>query len=49
VAQHDGVTSAGGEATLEREKGGDDVSRVDANLTGSKNKENLHDRFSCYK
>jgi hypothetical protein len=32
------ATSVGGEATPKREKGGDDVSWVDANLTGPKNK-----------
>jgi hypothetical protein len=31
---------AGGEATPRREKGGDDASWADANLTGPKNKEN---------
>jgi hypothetical protein len=30
-------------------KGGDDVSWVDVNLTGTKNEENLRSRFSCYK
>jgi hypothetical protein len=43
------VTSAGGEVTPGREKGGDDDSCVDANLIGPKNKENPCGRFSCYK
>jgi hypothetical protein len=43
------VTSAGGETELGREKEADDASWVDANFTGPKNKENPHDRFSCYK
>jgi hypothetical protein len=30
------MTSAGGDATLERKKGGDDVSWANANLTGVK-------------
>jgi hypothetical protein len=30
-------------------KGNDDASWADANFTGPKNKENSHDRFSCYK
>jgi hypothetical protein len=50
VTQHDSVVvSAGGEATPGRGKGGDDVSWADVNLTGQKNKENTHGRFSCYK
>jgi hypothetical protein len=36
-----GVTIlAGGETTPEREKGGDDVSRADTNLTKKKNEKN---------
>jgi hypothetical protein len=31
------------------EKGGDDVNWADMNLIEPKNKENLGDRFSCYK
>jgi hypothetical protein len=34
---------------LEREKGGDDASWADANITEPKNKENSYGRFSCYK
>jgi hypothetical protein len=41
--------SAGGEATLRREKEGDDTNWAYVNLTGPKNEENLTDRFSCYK
>jgi hypothetical protein len=37
------ATSTGGEVTPEREKGGDDVSWADMNLSKSKNKENLYD------
>jgi hypothetical protein len=37
------------EAVPEREKGGDDVSWADTNLTGSKNKENTPGRFSYFK
>jgi hypothetical protein len=40
------ATSVGGEATPKREKGGDDVSWVDANLTGPKNKKNSRDRLN---
>jgi hypothetical protein len=43
------MTSAGVETTLERRKGGDDVSWADVNLTGLKNKENTRGRFSWYK
>jgi hypothetical protein len=34
------TTSPGRETTSEREKGGDDVSWANANLTGQKNEEN---------
>jgi hypothetical protein len=37
----DVATSARGEATLGRKKGGDDVNWADANLNGSKNKKKL--------
>jgi hypothetical protein len=43
------MTSAGGDATLRKEKRGDDVSWADTNLIGPKNKENLCGRFSWYK
>jgi hypothetical protein len=43
------TTSARGEARPKREKGGDDVSLADANLTVLKNKENPCGRFSWYK
>jgi hypothetical protein len=36
------TTSATGEAALGREKGGDDASWADVNLTGPKNEENSH-------
>jgi hypothetical protein len=36
------VTLVGGEAAPRRGKGVDDVSWADANLTGTKNKENTH-------
>jgi hypothetical protein len=50
VTRRGGVaTSIGGEVTPGRGKGGDEVSWTDANLTGSKNKENSHGQFSCYK
>jgi hypothetical protein len=50
VARCSGVaTSAGREATPRREKGEDDVSWADANLTVPKNKENACNQFSCYK
>jgi hypothetical protein len=42
------TTLGEGEVSLEREKGGDDA-WDDANLTRSKNKENPHGRFNCYK
>jgi hypothetical protein len=42
------ATSARGEATLRRKKGGDDVNWADANLNRSKNKnKNLCGRLSC--
>jgi hypothetical protein len=41
--------SAKGEAAPGRGKGQDDVGWVDANLTGPKNEENSHGRFSCFK
>jgi hypothetical protein len=41
------ATSAGVEAELGKEKGGDDVSWDDMNLTGPK--KNSRDPFSCYK
>jgi hypothetical protein len=43
------TTSAGGEMTPRRGKGGEDTSWADANLTGPKTKENTYDRFSSYK
>jgi hypothetical protein len=43
------LTSARGDATSGRGKGGDDVSWDDTNLTGPKNEENPCSRFSCYK
>jgi hypothetical protein len=50
MTRHGGVaTSVGGEAAPERGKGRDDSSWVNTNLTGSKNEENPHGRFSCYK
>jgi hypothetical protein len=50
VTRNDGVvTSARGEVTPGRENGVDDVIWAGANLTGPKNKENPHGRFSCYK
>jgi hypothetical protein len=42
------ATSARGETTLGRKKGGDDVNWADANLNRSKNKnKNLCGRLSC--
>jgi hypothetical protein len=41
--------SAEGEAAMEREKGGDNVSWVDANFTGPKNEKNPRYQFSCFK
>jgi hypothetical protein len=43
------ATSAEGEAAPGREKGVDDISWIDMNLIGLKNKENPHDRFNYYK
>jgi hypothetical protein len=43
------ATSAGGEATPGRGKGGDDVDWADANLTEPKNEENSRGRLGCYK
>jgi hypothetical protein len=43
------MTSAMGEVTPWRGKGGDDASWADANLTGPKTEENTCDRFSWYK
>jgi hypothetical protein len=43
------VISVGREATLGREKGGDDTSWADVNLIGLKNEKNPHGRFSRYK
>jgi hypothetical protein len=43
------ATSARGAAAPEREKGGDDVSWANVNLTELKNKENPHGQFSCFK
>jgi hypothetical protein len=45
-AWHNAAISVGEEAALRREKGGDDVSWANANLTGSKNEENLRGRSS---
>jgi hypothetical protein len=36
------MTSARGEAAPRRGKGGDNISWVDANLTGSKNEKKIH-------
>jgi hypothetical protein len=44
----DVVTSTGGEVAPRREKGGDNTSWVDVNLTERKNEENSYGRFSCY-
>jgi hypothetical protein len=50
VTWYNGVmTSAGGEAAPRRGKGGNNASWADVNLTGPKNEENQHDRFSWYK
>jgi hypothetical protein len=50
VTRRNGMaTSAGGEVTPMMGKEGDDASWADMNLTGPKNKENSHPRFSCYK
>jgi hypothetical protein len=50
VIQRGGMTmSAGGEAPLGRGNGGDDARWTDTNLTGPKNEENSHGRFSFYR
>jgi hypothetical protein len=50
VTWRDDITmSDGGEAATGREKGGDDASWTDANLTEPKNEENSCGRFNCYK
>jgi hypothetical protein len=50
VIRYSGVaSSAVREAALGREKGGDDVSWVNVNLTGPKNEDNPRGRFCCYK
>jgi hypothetical protein len=50
VTRHGGVTmSAGGEAASGRGNGRHDASWTDVSLTGSKNEENPHGRFNCYK
>jgi hypothetical protein len=41
--------STSGEVAPGREKGGDDASWFDVNLTEPKNEENSRDRFSCFK
>jgi hypothetical protein len=46
---HGMATSARGATAPEREKGGDDVSWANVNLTGLKNKENPHGQFNCFK
>jgi hypothetical protein len=43
------TTSTRGGVVPERRKGGNDTCWADANLIGSKNKENSRGRFSCYK
>jgi hypothetical protein len=43
------MTSARGEVAPRRGKGGDYTSCADINLTGLKNEENQHGRFSYYK
>jgi hypothetical protein len=50
VTRRRGVaTSAGGEVTLRRGKGGDDTSWAEVNVTGPKTEENPRGRVSCYK
>jgi hypothetical protein len=50
VTRHSNVTtSTGGEAVLERGKGGDDASWADVNLARPKNEENTYGQFSWYK
>jgi hypothetical protein len=43
------ATSIGGETTSGRGNGGDNTSWADANLIGSKNKENPHGQLNCFK
>jgi hypothetical protein len=43
------VTSAGGEAAVERERGGEDASWANMNLTGPRIEGIPRDRFKCYK
>jgi hypothetical protein len=43
------VTSVRGEAVPGREKGGDDISWADVNLSRPKNEKKLRCRFSCNK
>jgi hypothetical protein len=43
------VTSAEGEMALRGGKGGGNTSWAGLNLTVSKNEENSHDQFNCYK
>jgi hypothetical protein len=45
----DVVMSARGEEASRREKGGDNASWANVNLTELKNDENLHGQFSWYK
>jgi hypothetical protein len=48
-ARHsDVVTSAGGEPTPGRGKGGDNTDWANANLTRPKNEKKSRDQFSCY-
>jgi hypothetical protein len=50
VTRHSGVIMlARGEAAPEGERGGDDASWADVNLTGVKNKENSCGQFTWYK
>jgi hypothetical protein len=50
VTRHGSVaTSDRGDAAPEREKGGDDASWADMNLTGPENGENSRGQFICYK
>jgi hypothetical protein len=50
VTQRNGVaTLAEGEAVPGTEKGGDDASWANTNLSEPKNEENSRDRFSWYK
>jgi hypothetical protein len=43
------VMSAGGEAAVERERGGEDASWANMNLTGPRTEGIPRDRFKCYK